>query len=66
MDYLTDYAQFTQTMAWILDEYAKFHGHTPGVVTGKPVVRLQELSFLFKIILWRRFHEFEILQFSMV
>jgi glutamate dehydrogenase (NAD(P)+) len=24
-------------MAWILDEYAKFHGHTPGVVTGKPL-----------------------------
>jgi glutamate dehydrogenase (NAD(P)+) len=26
-----------QTMAWILDEYAKFHGFTPAVVTGKPV-----------------------------
>jgi glutamate dehydrogenase (NAD(P)+) len=26
-----------QTMAWIVDEYAKFHGYTPGVVTGKPV-----------------------------
>jgi len=26
-----------QTMAWIVDEYAKFHGWTPGVVTGKPV-----------------------------
>jgi glutamate dehydrogenase (NAD(P)+) len=26
-----------QTMAWILDEYAKFHGYTPAVVTGKPV-----------------------------
>lgn len=26
-----------QTMAWIVDEYAKFHGFTPGVVTGKPV-----------------------------
>jgi glutamate dehydrogenase (NAD(P)+) len=24
-------------MAWIADEYAKFHGWTPGVVTGKPV-----------------------------
>ncbi|HZD04244.1 MAG TPA: Glu/Leu/Phe/Val dehydrogenase dimerization domain-containing protein, partial [Longimicrobiales bacterium] len=24
-------------MAWIVDEYAKFRGHTPGVVTGKPV-----------------------------
>lgn len=26
-----------QTMAWIVDEYAKFHGWTPGVVTGKPL-----------------------------
>ncbi|HUF30637.1 MAG TPA: Glu/Leu/Phe/Val dehydrogenase dimerization domain-containing protein [Gemmatimonadaceae bacterium] len=26
-----------QVMAWILDEYAKFHGYTPGVVTGKPL-----------------------------
>jgi glutamate dehydrogenase (NAD(P)+) len=26
-----------QTMAWIMDEYSKFHGHCPGVVTGKPV-----------------------------
>jgi glutamate dehydrogenase (NAD(P)+) len=26
-----------QTMAWIVDEYSKFHGHAPGVVTGKPV-----------------------------
>ncbi|KAG6754321.1 hypothetical protein POTOM_042348 [Populus tomentosa] len=25
-----------QTMAWILDEYSKFHGHSPAVVTGKP------------------------------
>lgn len=25
------------TMAWICDEYAKFHGWKPGVVTGKPV-----------------------------
>ena len=24
-------------MAWIVDEYAKFRGHTPGVVTGKPL-----------------------------
>jgi glutamate dehydrogenase (NAD(P)+) len=24
-------------MAWIVDEYAKFHGYSPGVVTGKPV-----------------------------
>ncbi|XP_047322004.1 glutamate dehydrogenase A [Impatiens glandulifera] len=27
----------SQTMAWILDEYSKFHGHSPGVVTGKPI-----------------------------
>ena len=27
----------SQTMAWIVDEYEKFHGHAPGVVTGKPV-----------------------------
>jgi glutamate dehydrogenase (NAD(P)+) len=26
-----------QTMGWIVDEYSKFHGHAPGVVTGKPV-----------------------------
>ncbi len=26
-----------QTMAWIVDEYAKFHGWAPGVVTGKPI-----------------------------
>lgn len=25
-----------QTMAWILDEYSKFHGYSPAVVTGKP------------------------------
>jgi glutamate dehydrogenase (NAD(P)+) len=24
-------------MGWIVDEYAKFHGHSPAVVTGKPV-----------------------------
>ena len=27
-------------MAWILDEYSKFHGYSPAVVTGKPVVRI--------------------------
>jgi glutamate dehydrogenase (NAD(P)+) len=27
----------SQVMAWIMDEYAKFHGFRPGVVTGKPV-----------------------------
>lgn len=26
-----------QTMAWMADEYAKFHGFAPAVVTGKPV-----------------------------
>ncbi|NUP13416.1 MAG: glutamate dehydrogenase [Polyangiaceae bacterium] len=26
-----------RTMAWIADEYAKFHGWQPGVVTGKPI-----------------------------
>jgi glutamate dehydrogenase (NAD(P)+) len=26
-----------QMMAWIVDEYSKFHGFSPGVVTGKPV-----------------------------
>lgn len=26
-----------QTMAWIMNQYAKFHGFAPGCVTGKPV-----------------------------
>jgi glutamate dehydrogenase (NAD(P)+) len=26
-----------RTMAWIADEYGKFHGWQPGVVTGKPI-----------------------------
>ena len=26
-----------QTMAWIFDQFAKYHGYEPGVVTGKPV-----------------------------
>lgn len=26
-----------QTMAWMADQYAKYHGFSPGVVTGKPV-----------------------------
>jgi glutamate dehydrogenase (NAD(P)+) len=26
-----------QTMAWIMDEYSKFNGFHPGVVTGKPI-----------------------------
>ena len=27
-----------QTMAWFMDEYGKLHGHTPAIVTGKPIV----------------------------
>lgn len=27
----------SQVMAWVMDEYSKFHGFRPGVVTGKPV-----------------------------
>jgi len=27
----------SQTMAWLMDEYAKIRGHTPEVVTGKPI-----------------------------
>src|SRR5919205_646354 len=26
-----------QTMAWLMDEYGKLHGHTPTCVTGKPI-----------------------------
>jgi glutamate dehydrogenase (NAD(P)+) len=26
-----------QIMAWVMDEYSKFHGYSPGVVTGKPL-----------------------------
>ncbi|CAN5457551.1 Glu/Leu/Phe/Val dehydrogenase [soil metagenome] len=26
-----------QVMAWIVDEYSKFHGFSPAVVTGKPI-----------------------------
>ncbi len=26
-----------QTMAWLMDEYGKLHGHTPACVTGKPL-----------------------------
>jgi glutamate dehydrogenase (NAD(P)+) len=25
-----------QVMAWIMDQYSKYHGHSPAVVTGKP------------------------------
>lgn len=27
----------SQIMAWIMDQYSKYHGHSPAVVTGKPV-----------------------------
>lgn len=27
----------SQVMAWVMDEYSRRHGYTPGVVTGKPV-----------------------------
>jgi glutamate dehydrogenase (NAD(P)+) len=26
-----------QVMAWIMDQYSRYHGHAPAVVTGKPV-----------------------------
>ena len=26
-----------QIMAWFMDEYSMLHGHTPGIVTGKPI-----------------------------
>jgi glutamate dehydrogenase (NAD(P)+) len=26
-----------QVMAWMMDEYGKLHGFTPGIVTGKPI-----------------------------
>jgi len=26
-----------QVMAWIMDQYSKYHGHQPAVVTGKPL-----------------------------
>jgi glutamate dehydrogenase (NAD(P)+) len=32
-----DMGTTAQTMAWVVDEYEKFHGHAPAVVTGKPV-----------------------------
>lgn len=27
----------SQTMAWMMDAYGQLHGHTPAIVTGKPV-----------------------------
>ncbi|PHT43358.1 Glutamate dehydrogenase [Capsicum baccatum] len=29
---------YEQTMAWILDEHSKFHGNSPTLVTGKPII----------------------------
>lgn len=26
-----------QVMVWLMDEYGKMHGHTPAIVTGKPI-----------------------------
>jgi len=26
-----------QVMAWVMDQYGRYHGHSPAVVTGKPV-----------------------------
>src|SRR5690242_17766277 len=32
-----DVGTSAQTMAWLMDEYGKMHGHSPAVVTGKPI-----------------------------
>jgi glutamate dehydrogenase (NAD(P)+) len=32
-----DMGSDAQVMAWIMDQYSKYHGFQPGVVTGKPV-----------------------------
>ncbi len=32
-----DLGTSSQTMAWIMDAYGAIHGHTPGIVTGKPI-----------------------------
>ncbi|KAI3835808.1 hypothetical protein MKX03_013404 [Papaver bracteatum] len=34
---LSELESLTRTMAWILDAYSKFHGHSPAIVTGKPI-----------------------------
>lgn len=31
-------------MAWILDEYSKFHGYSPAIVTGKPLVSIYDIK----------------------
>ena len=42
-----------QTMAWILDEYSKFHGHSPAIVTGKPIVSTLVLKSMRRLCLVR-------------
>ena len=32
-----DVSTNAQVMAWMMDEYGKLHGHTPAIVTGKPI-----------------------------
>jgi glutamate dehydrogenase (NAD(P)+) len=32
-----DMGTTARTMAWMMDSYGQMHGHTPGIVTGKPV-----------------------------
>ncbi|HIF72102.1 MAG TPA: hypothetical protein EYQ61_06075 [Dehalococcoidia bacterium] len=32
-----DLGTSAQTMAWIMDDYGSIHGHTPEIVTGKPI-----------------------------
>ncbi|HAL48288.1 MAG TPA: glutamate dehydrogenase [Dehalococcoidia bacterium] len=32
-----DLGTSSQTMAWMMDAFSQIHGHTPGIVTGKPV-----------------------------
>lgn len=49
-----------QTMAWILDEYSKFHGYSPAVVTGKPIVS-SFLSFHFSYLLYSVYFLFTLL-----
>src|SRR5438067_13315578 len=33
----TDVNTNAQVMAWLMDEYGKLMGHTPAIVTGKPI-----------------------------
>jgi glutamate dehydrogenase (NAD(P)+) len=32
-----DMGTTSRTMAWMMDSYGQMHGHTPGIVTGKPI-----------------------------